>query len=274
MKRIFVIVIGRIVSLPFVSRNVRDFLMWPIATRLLGKNYTQIVTLKDGFKMIGSMEDILSRQILFIGAYRYELWEPKTTILLKTLAQNSRQILIAGAHMGYDVLLAASRTKGIVHAFEPVPALYKRAKENIALNPEIAKRCVLTPNALGEKEGKVDFFVENIRSSAIAYGGGHKKEHIITVPVTTIDRYASTHDVVFDLMLLDIEGFEWYALNGATDTLQHKPKLILEVSPKILAHTQITSDMIFSRLATLKYRVEYLDQDVDYANIYAKPEID
>lgn len=271
MKSFFVYTVGFLTSLTFIPQKIKNLLTWPIATRILGLTYQQVVVLKDGFKMIGSMEDVLSRQILFLGPWRHQFWEPKTSKLLKELSNDSQHILVAGAHMGYDVLLAAQHTQGVVHAFEPIPSLYKRSKENIALNPLLASRITLTQGALGEKVGSINFFIGDIRSSAIPYSGSHTKERTVVVPVTTIDNYAKKRNVILDLIFLDIEGFEWFALNGAAITLSHKPKLILEISPRILKHTPVTPHMIFERLRTLGYETTYLDQDIDYANIYAKP---
>lgn len=264
LKNIFIIVGGRLASLPFMLQAAVDLIMWPIASRVLGLSYKKEVRLKDGFRMYGSMQDILSRQILFLGPYKTNLWEPATSLLLERLSKGSAHTLIAGAHMGYLVLKASLATRGKVHTFEPIPELFLRSQENIALNPALAPKIALTQAALGEGEGIITMYAEDIRSSAIPYSGGHvQHERKLEVPLTTIDAYARKHQLpAFDLILLDIEGFEWQALNGAIETLASRPKLILEVSPRVLSHTDITPEMIFERLRKLGYELFFID---DYA---------
>jgi FkbM family methyltransferase len=254
-----------------VPGRAREFLMWPVASRLLGLQYREVIELKDGFRMWGSMEDILSREILFIGGSRRDLWEKQTLKTLSKLCPHSSSILIAGAHMGYLLLYAACRTAGSVHSFEPIPWLYKRCGDNLALNPELAKKIVLNNSALGDENGVMEIFDEGIRSSTFAYSGGHvEHNNVIKCPVTTIDTYAAVKKTQFDLVLLDIEGYEWFALHGAESTLQSKPKLILEISPRVLTHTEVTPAMIFGKLNELGYGVEFLDDYEEKVVPYSK----
>jgi len=278
MKSIFVKTFGLLVSIPVTPGWLRDLIMWPIATRILGLQYRHKIKMKDGFLMYGSMEDILSREILFTGAFRKRLWEPSTTLLLERFSQQSREILVAGAHMGYLVLSAALHTKGRVHAFEPIPELFQKSEDNLNLNPELRGSVVLTQAALGENKGEITMYSEEIRSSVIPYGGGHvANQNKVIVPITTIDDYCKKVGVEkLDLILLDIEGFEWTALNGAKEILKSKPILILEISPKILSKTHITPEMMFNRLADLRYRISFIDdhqggeQLVEYDGVVAQ----
>jgi FkbM family methyltransferase len=272
MKSLFVKIVGLVVSRSFVPSKVRDLLMWPIATRVLGPNFKQVVEMKDGFKMYGSMGDILSREILFMGPHKKRLWEPETSRLLVELSQDSNNILIAGAHIGYLVLLSAINTSGTVHAFEPIKDLFDKARENIDLNPDLKGRIRLRNTALSDKSGELLMYSEDIRSSAIPYSGGHvEHQNKVVVPMTTIDEYVDKVGVnSLDLILLDVEGYEWFVLDGAKKTLESRPKMILELSPKILAHTKITPEMFTKRLEDMGYKLSYLDKDPDYANIYAE----
>ena len=145
--------------------------------------------------------------------------------------------------------------------------------------------------ALGDEERDLELYVEDIRSSAIPYSGGHvKNQNIEKVKQTNIDVYFEKQGIKkIDLILLDIEGFEWFALNGAKKILGGKPNLILEISPRILKHTNITPEMMFNHLLSMAYELHFIDdyqkkfllvqdsQDArkhflkrDYVNIYAK----
>lgn len=241
--------------------------MWPVATRLLGTQYRQKVLLKDGFLMYGSMEDILSRIILFLGPFQKNLWEPSTSVLLEKISRDANHILIAGSHIGYLVLKSAHATKGTIHAFEPIEHLYQSSKNNFALNPEHEHRIVLTRAALGEKDGELKLYSEDIRSSAIAYSGGHvSHQNIVMVPELTVDTYMQKHQIkAIDLLLLDVEGFEWNVLEGAREALKSSPDLILEVSPRVLTHTQVTPMQFVEKIQNLGYTIFFID---DYSKSY------
>lgn len=268
MKKVLAYCIGVVAVIPFLPQTVKDVLMWPIATRIFGKKYVQKVDMKDGFSMYGSMEDILSRIILFIGPYKKNLWEPSTSILLEKLSVSAQHIIIAGSHIGYLVLKSAQVTSGHVHAFEPIEHLYECSQKNIALNPELRKKITLTHAALGERVGELKLYSEDIRSSAIAYSGGHvSHQNIVTAPLTTIDSYVKDRNINHvDLILLDVEGFEWNVLLGAQEALAYKPDLILEVSPRVLSHTSVTPDMFIEKIIGLGYTLSFID---DYSNEYS-----
>lgn len=265
MKNLFTKFGGYLASRSYISPRLKNLIIWPVGSRILGLKYNQIISMKDGFQMIGSMQDILSREILFIGRFKSRLWEPSTSALLEKLSRESKEIFIAGAHMGYLVLLAAHHTKGRVHGFEPIPELFKRTQENIALNLDLKHKVTLTQAALGEKEGEIIMYSEDIRSSVIPYSGGHvAHQNKVTVPITTIDSYMKKERVIkADLILLDIEGFEWFALNGSEAALQHRPTLILEVSPRVLSHTNITPQILIERILNMGYEIKFID---DYSN--------
>lgn len=268
MKKIFTYWIGFFANLEFVPKRIKDIFMWPLASRVLGSGYLQVVYLKDGFAMYGSMEDILSRIVLFLGPFQKNIWEPSTSILLEKLSRNATNIVIAGSHVGYLVLKSANATRGYVHAFEPIEHLYERSRENFDLNPQLLQKIKLTNAALGETVGELKLYSEEIRSSAIAYSGGHvSHQNIVTAPLTTIDTYVKDHNIHnVDLILLDVEGFEWNVLDGAKETLRNDPDLILEVSPRVLVHTAITPEMFISKIVELGYTLFFID---DYSKKYS-----
>lgn len=267
MKSFFLFILGFLTSLS-LPQKVNDFLMWPIATKLLGRNFQSKILLLDGFYMYGSMDDILSRNILILGPRKKHLWEPSTSILLEKLSVVAKEIIIAGSHIGYLVLKAAKVTGGTVHAFEPIPELFKHSQDNFHLNSELEKKIVLNAFALGETEGEIELYSEGIRSSAIPYSGGHTQhQNIVTVPMTTLDGYTNRKVIEkVDLILLDIEGFELLVLRGAERVLQGKPDLIIEVSPRVLSHSTITPQMVEDFLSSKDYAQYFID---DYAKEFS-----
>ena len=49
------------------STRLRDFLMWPVASRVFGGRFDKIVTLKNGLRLKTDLKDILGRFVIFYG---------------------------------------------------------------------------------------------------------------------------------------------------------------------------------------------------------------
>lgn len=259
MKSTFIAVVGRIVSYVPLPQSIQDLILWPIASRILGVDFEKVVTLKSGISMFVGMEDALNRTLLFKGLHMRYVWEPVTIRLLEQLSQKKKAILIAGSHIGYTVLMAGKETKAPVVACEPVAYLYGRSKRNFELNKE-KTRITLIKAALGNTEGSVEMHVANLRSSIIPYSSAHigaKKE---TVRLTTIDTIArETGYANFDLIFLDVEGYELFALQGAQANLSHSPDLILEVCPQVLAKSGQTKEALYAFLTQRGYSIYIID---------------
>ena len=137
--------------------RVRDFIMWPLASRLLGVKYTEVITLKNGVEFCADMSDIVGRMILFYGEHVEYAWEPATTQLVERLSREARVSILAGSHIGYTVVhaLAAKKQDAHVYAFEPVNYLYELSRKNIALQNTFQSSggATLEKKALGERTG-------------------------------------------------------------------------------------------------------------------------
>jgi FkbM family methyltransferase len=262
VKDFFISAIGFVCAFFPVTQRLRDMLLWPIASRALGVSYTKVVTLKNGINIKASMEDILNRFIMFLGPHLDYIWEPVTVRLLESLSKEKKSILIAGSHIGFTVLSSARITSGHIYAFEPVKNLFDRSKENFNLNPNESKKITLEKMALGDKVGMTKMYIENIRSSIIPYSGGHSSEHTEDVLITTIDTYAEEKNInSFDLIFLDIEGYELFALEGATKVLAQNPDLILEVSPRVLSKTGKNAQDLYNFLLARGYSIYVIVDD-------------
>jgi FkbM family methyltransferase len=107
-----------------------------------------------------------------------------------------------------------------VHAFEPVGA----HRDCFILN--VAKRAILHPCALGEKEGFVSIH------TAPTSSGDSWVDPAVTdgdIPLKTLDSF-ELRDV--DFIKLDCEGYELFALRGGEETIkQYRPAIIVEQKP-------------------------------------------
>ena len=131
--------------------------------------------------------------------------------------------------------------QGVIHAFEPVPALYKKL-----LRLKMPYHNVtFYPVALGDRIGTATMYLsthtadpyENFASSSLL----EPKEHLtyapyilfndtIQVPVTTLDAWAEKHGVDHvDFMWLDMQGYELPALMSGLKILATTRVIVLEV---------------------------------------------
>jgi len=208
--------------------------MWPVASRILGGKYDNVVKLKNGLKMKTDLSDILGRMVIFYGPKINYFWEPQTTKLMEILIKDARQAIVAGAHIGYMAIIAkkAMRSESELHAFEPVSYLYNIAKKNFELNNELGKMYI-NKEALADKNGEVDITIDNLRSAIVDSGGNMRTEKVKAV---TIDNYLGEKGIEnLDFMLLDVEGYEARVFAGMQNILANgNPKdIIFEYSQKI-----------------------------------------
>ncbi|MFQ3664277.1 MAG: FkbM family methyltransferase [Chloroflexaceae bacterium] len=146
-------------------------------------------------------------------------------------------IVEAGAHVGLDTLeLARLWKKGTVHAFEPVPVLYRRLRSRTRWQRNV----VTYPLALGAHDGLATFFVSSGASNASS-SLMEPKEHLldhpdvafsqqIEVQVTTLDSWAAVHGIErVDFLWLDMQGFELSVLQAAPRILSKVCAIYTEV---------------------------------------------
>ena len=147
-------------------------------------------------------------------------------------------ILEAGAHKGKDTVeMARLWPAGTIHAFEPVPSLFKKL-ENKTRN---FKNVHCYQLALGNKEGTEIMYL----SSGASDGSSSllpPKDHLNIfptvyfdekLPVTTItlDGWAESNNIQkIDFMWLDLQGMELNVLKSGINILQTVTAIYTEVS--------------------------------------------
>ena len=139
-----------------------------------------------------------------------------------------------GSNIGTYALFARSLVgpEGRVDAFEPHPTAAERLRENITLND--LDNVVVHEAAVSAAPGTSEFLTEFDVSNSIITSA-HRGRATIAVPTVTLDEaLAGEH---FALGKLDIEGFEFAALSGATQRLESAdpPVWIIEIMEWLLS---------------------------------------
>jgi FkbM family methyltransferase len=144
-------------------------------------------------------------------------------------------IIQVGAHLGneYDFL---SKLSTNILMFEPQKQIYEKLL--IKLGP--TKGVKIENIALGSEKKTATMFVEHSnggQSSSLLMPALHllqypsiKFESSETVNVTTLDEYFNNNDFNYNLITLDVQGYELEVLKGAKKTLEKVQYLLCEVN--------------------------------------------
>lgn len=197
----------------------------------------------------------------------------------------------AGANIGLYTVIAGKvvGSNGQVYSFEPSYTNFQRLQRNISLNR--LKNVEAQRKALSDAVEKRDLTVSsgeygeyNAWNSLGTPARGDNFETEI-VPCTKWDIFAAENDLIgkTTLMKIDVEGWELFVLNGATDVLSKDdaPELLIEFTQLNANNAGISCDTLYRKLETLGYRMYNIDSiqgilireklpgKYDYANLLA-----
>lgn len=186
-------------------------------------------------------------------------------------------IVEAGAFDGRDTVAFAKYWKnGHVHAFEPLPVLAQKVKDNIAGLENVS----LFEMALGiDDSPTVELFSFNDQSDV--HGSSsllEPEDHLeiapeirfdarIVVPAVTADKwFQSVGEPTIDLLWLDLQGAELGVLKKGLNMLEHTKVIHIEVSRKPLYAGGVTYKEIRRFLESLGFKQRKLRMPVRSGN--------
>lgn len=224
------------------------------------KTNSIIVRTPLNYKISVNPQKYIGNTIFWRGAHEWPI-----IFMLKKLLKENDTVLDIGANIGEITLSCASLVpSGRVYAFEPVSSIYDELQKNIALNPHLSNIHVIKQgvgNAIAEvpiyhdskdqyNEGTFSMYSENFN---------HTK-FIENIKLTTIDHFVEDQKLSqVNLMKIDVEGNEIFALQGAKQTLlRYHPYLIIELSRKNIAAANYHPDDIIAFLSQLGYNGFYI----------------
>jgi FkbM family methyltransferase len=183
-----------------------------------------IAATRNGVLVVDPRDFSVSRSLLQSGSYDW----PEVCWLSRLIDADSRLVFV-GAHLG-ALLIPIAQRSGARHivAFEPSPNNHRLLKINLALNDLAA--ITVHHAAVGDREGEIGFTQNPINSgnSRVAAHGE------VTVPVTTLDTALPATTAAIDLLVMDVEGFEVYAIRGGPNVLSRTRYFYVEYAPEQL----------------------------------------
>lgn len=195
-------------------------------------------------------------------------YQKQNLIRLRNLVPQPRKILDIGMNIGMNTWEYATWAEE-VHGFEPVPATYDTAVDNIRLNRshsdpargwyrlEDGTWADLLPSAqirtynlaLGPSPGTIEMHIKKndghnrvandnytkLNGRPVKVNTGYQR---VTVPQLPLDSFGFT-DV--DIIKIDVEGYELEVLRGAVNTIQSNRPIVqiecVEIQPRAFGQT-------------------------------------
>jgi FkbM family methyltransferase len=186
-----------------------------------------------GQKMsINPNRSVLEMKLWLIGMY-----EPEVVELFLNELRRGDVVVDVGANIGLFTLMAADIVgpQGRVIAYEPHPKTYRELCANVERNRY--DNTILVQEAISNSRGivQMNVFTDcDLNSVALSDDCG-----MINVPADTLDSSLAQLGVCrCDLLKIDIEGAEWFALRGMDRTIEANPgiRLLIELhNPQIRA---------------------------------------
>ena len=181
-----------------------------------------------------------------------KLWEPGETALLRSLMKPSFRVLDVGAHIGYFSVVAHCAAPGVtIDAIEPDPFSSRLCELNL-FNAGANSR--VWTCGLGDSRNSFAFTISEKNPGDSRVLANNEKAKIV-VPVLTADELFP--DTEFDIIKVDVQGFESRVLLGMRELLTRNPstKLLVEFFPKSIIENGETPINILYQYHSLGFRI-------------------
>jgi FkbM family methyltransferase len=148
------------------------------------------------------------------------------------------RVLEIGAHHGFTAMLLSKLVgeRGSVLAVEPSPFNAMMATAQVGLNR--AGNCQVLLAAASDRKGIAKLSRDLVNEQVTEAADG------VEVSTITADELDSTFGP-FNVLKVDVQGFEYQVLKGAEGLLRRQPKLLLELhGPQITAYGSTAPDVL------------------------------
>lgn len=222
---------------------------------------------------------------LFNPAYRLRRWvingrelkmyrgtfvkEDKDDGWLSYLVKDTKVFFDVGANMGWTAMLAnvfGSPDKLVL--IDPNPLALTYASGNMIIN-DFSSRCTFIKSFVSSKQGeKVKFYTIATGAAGSMFVSHAKTASALSnwfwVSTTTIDQLVAEHDVIPDLIKIDVEGAEYLVLLGAQATAKtNKVRFFIEMHANSEMSMEQNANSILSWCSENGYRAWYLTEGTE-----------
>lgn len=173
-------------------------------------------------------DQVVGRRLSYRGSYA-----PEELARLTPVINKKSNVLVVGTHIGAHAI-AISRCCAAVTAIEANPKIFKFLKFNLLLNG--CSNIEAINIAASDREEEIEFVLSRANSGGSKrfpvvrnYAYFDDSPEVVSVPAAPLD--AVLAGKTFDVVLMDIEGSEYFALKGMPSILSSCPELFVEFIP-------------------------------------------
>jgi len=212
-------------KLKFTAKN----LLRKLIHKFLGKHvHAFVVKCEQGLFMVDPEDATIGQRLRKQGNYATD----EINRLQQTMTSESK-VLIVGAHIGALAIPLSKHCKNIV-AIEANPRSFELLEANIKLNN--ITNCTPINIAASHQHETIEFLLNRENSGGSKRVPKVKKAsyyydnpEAISIKAAPLDEYLE--EKYFDIVVMDIEGSEYFALQGMQTILQNARLLAIEFLP-------------------------------------------
>jgi len=221
---------------------------------LMPNAHQVLVSTQFGKMIVDPLDNHVSRQLLKTNNYN-----PQEILAIKKLLKKSDYVLVCGAHIGSLVIPIAKYVQKIV-AIEASPKNYEILDLNITINK--IRNIEIHHFAAAEKKGTIEF-VMNVENSGgskrkpLKYKNNYYYDSPKTVKVNSFSLDQKLKGK-FDVVIMDIEGSEYFAISGMQRILNNTRIFIFEFIPSHLSDVaNVTIAQFVSKIPVKHFNKAY-----------------
>ena len=187
------------------------------------------------------------------------VYEPAETRFIEGRLRPGSVVVDVGANIGYHTLVLARVVgpSGRVFAFEPDPENFELLRKNVEMNGY--RNTYLFRAAVSDRGGSTALFLSSNTADHRTYQPPNQPRESVAVEACRLDdRLADL--AALDFVKLDIQGFEWRALEGMRSLLERSAGccLMIEFWPRGLVDAGCEPSRFLDRLAELGFELNHV----------------
>jgi FkbM family methyltransferase len=241
--------------------------LWPdfrLSGFLLRTTGSQKEVVVNGRRMFVDLWDSAVSTHLFVS----KTWEPEETKLVSSLLRAGDVFVDVGANVGYFTLVASEAvgSSGKVFAFEPEPGNFSLLRKNVQVNKCANVHC--EQKAVTSANQPVELYLSSFNYGDHRifpsrddqdYNRGQQRQRT-QVDGVTLDSYFPAETRV-DFIKMDVQGAEYFALQGMKRVLRDNPNLVLMIEfwPHGLREAGVEPSLLLDeldRMGLLLHRID------------------
>lgn len=216
---------------------------------------------------------ILNRQFGFVDLmiFKNGIYEKDIIDDMYNELDKGKIMLDIGSNIGQHSLILSSYCKEI-YAFEPIPKVYQQFNRSIAKN-NIKNIKTFNLGISNRKETKEFNFIEDHAGASSFIDRANEHTNKITVKTDTLEN--TIGEIHFDLMKIDVEGYEAVVILGNKEIiLKNRPVIFLEYDRQWISEEgSYTPDDLFNFFNDNKFEIysrvhNKVIQKSDFPNVF------